>query len=159
LRHHGGQNGRLPGAREPGYKLHWAQLALLIDWQPDIVLAAGPPLYLTQLSSQQRKRAWENGLCLAHEVETLILDHHLLRCEAGQRWLERLMIATEGRVCCAADFMERLRRLLEARRIQLYSDMPVSEGWHEAYAIGKADTNSFQVYTDANEHKLPNLDV
>lgn len=112
-------------------------VALLLAWQPDIVLAAGPPLYLAQLSSQQRQRAWENGLRLAHEVETLILDHHLLRCEAGLRWLERLMAATEGRVCCAADFMERPRRLLEARRTQLYTEMPIPEGWHEAYANGQ----------------------
>jgi predicted metallo-beta-lactamase superfamily hydrolase len=126
-------------------------VTLLLDWRPDIVLAAGPPLYLAQLPSQQRKRAWENGLRLAHEVETLILDHHLLRCEAGLCWLERLAAAAEGRVCCAADFMERPRRLLEARRVQLYKEMPVPEGWHEAYANGLADTRSFQVYTDVHE--------
>ncbi len=129
-------------------------VALLLDWQPDIVLAAGPPLYLARLSSEQRKRAWENGLRLADEVKTLILDHHLLRSEAGLHWLERLAAATDGRVCCAADFMERPRRLLEARRTQLYKDMPVPEGWHEAYAQGQADAGAFRVDSRVPEHGL-----
>lgn len=111
-------------------------VTLILAWQPDIVLASGPPLYLVRLSPQQRQQAWENGLRLACGVETLILDHHLLHCEAGLHWLERLASATGGRVLCAADFMERPRRLLEAKRTQLYKEMPVPEGWHEAYARG-----------------------
>jgi hypothetical protein len=73
-------------------------------------------------------------------VDTLILDHHLLRCEEGLSWLDRLSYQTGHRVICAADFMERPRRLLEARREQLYEEMPVPQGWHEAYARGDADT-------------------
>jgi predicted metallo-beta-lactamase superfamily hydrolase len=123
-------------------------VTLILAWQPNIVLAAGPPLYLAKLSAQQRRQAWENGLRLAHGgVETLILDHHLLRCEAGLRWLDRLATATGKRVLCAADFMDHPRLLLEGRRAQLYKEMPVREGWHEAYANGKADTSSFRVYT------------
>ena len=40
--------------------------------------------------------------------------------------------------------MERPRRLLEARREQLYEKMPVPEGWHEAYARGNADTRRYR---------------
>jgi len=129
-------------------------VAIILDWRPDIVLAAGPPLYLAELSPQQRHQAWENGLRLAREVETLILDHHLLRCEAGLCWLDSLASATGRRVLCAADFMDRPRSLLEARRAQLYKEMPAHEGWHEAYANNEADTSSYQVYTNTGERRF-----
>jgi len=77
-------------------------------------------------------------------VETLILDHHLLRCKEGLSWLDRLSSETGHRVICAADFMGRPRCLLEARREQLYEEMPVPEGWHEAYARGEADTRQYR---------------
>jgi predicted metallo-beta-lactamase superfamily hydrolase len=118
----------------------------ILDWQPDIALVGGPPLYLSRFSSKQRKRAWKNAQRLARQVDTLILDHHLLRCEEGLAWLDRLSSETGHRVICAADFMERSRCLLEAQREQLYEEMPVPEGWHEAYARGDADTHCYEDY-------------
>jgi hypothetical protein len=44
--------------------------------------------------------------------------------------------------------MERPRCLLEARREQLYEEMPVPEGWHEAYTRGDADTRGYRDYVD-----------
>ena len=76
----------------------------LIAWQPDIVLAAGPPLYLEVLSSAMRQAAWDNGLRLAQNVKTLILDHHLMRHQQGPVWLKDLSAAAGREVCCAADF-------------------------------------------------------
>jgi predicted metallo-beta-lactamase superfamily hydrolase len=121
-------------------------VSLILDWEPDIVLAGGPPLYLPWLSSKRRWGAWRNARQLARHVNTLILDHHLLRCEEGLSWLGRLSSETGHRVICAADFMERPRCLLEARRVQLYREMPVSKGWHEAYARGDADTHCYEDY-------------
>ncbi len=121
-------------------------VSLILDWEPNIVLAGGPPLYLSWLSSKRRKRAWKNALRLACGVDTLILDHHLLRCKEGLSWLRRLSSETDHRVICAADFMERPRCLLEARREQLYAEMPVPKGWHEAYARGDADTYRYPDY-------------
>jgi len=119
-------------------------VSLILAWRPDIVLVGGPPLYLRRLSSKRREMAWENARRLAHRVDTLILDHHLLRCEEGLSWLNRLSSETGHRVICAADFMEHPRRLLEARREQLYEEMPVPKGWHEAYARGDADTHRYR---------------
>jgi predicted metallo-beta-lactamase superfamily hydrolase len=121
-------------------------VSLILDWQPDIALVGGPPLYLPFLSAKQRGVAWRNAQHLAHHVDTLILDHHMLRCEEGSAWLDHLSDETGHRVICAADFMEQPRRLLEARREQLYREMPVPEGWHEAYAQGEADTHRYQDY-------------
>ena len=121
-------------------------VSLILAWQPDIVLVGGPPLYLRWLSSKQRWGAWRNARQLARHVDTLILDHHLLRCEEGLSWLDRLSSETGHRVICAADFMGQPRCLLEARREQLYDEMPVPEGWHEAYAHGDADTLRYRDY-------------
>ncbi len=103
-------------------------VSLIRDWRPDIVLAGRPPLYLPWLLSEQREIAWENTLRLARAVDTLILDHHLLRCEEGLSWLDRLSSETGHRVICAADFMGQPRRLLEAQRERLYEAMPASQG-------------------------------
>jgi len=124
--------------------LNGEAVSLILDWHPDIALVGGPPLYLSWLSSRRRRVAWENAQRLARCVDTLILDHHLLRCEEGLTWLKRLSSETGHRVICAADFMQRPRRLLEARREQLYEKMAVPDGWHDAYACGEADTRRYQ---------------
>jgi predicted metallo-beta-lactamase superfamily hydrolase len=121
-------------------------VSLILDWQPDIALVGGPPLYLPWLSSKRHRIAWRNAQRLASRMDTLILDHHLLRCEEGLSWLDRLSSETGHRVICAADFMQRPCRLLEAQRERLYEEMPVPEGWHEAYARGRANTRRYQDY-------------
>jgi predicted metallo-beta-lactamase superfamily hydrolase len=121
-------------------------VSLILDWQPDIALVGGPPLYLSVLSPEERAVAWTNAGRLARHVETLILDHHLLRGEEGLDWLARLSAHAGRQVLCAADFVRRPRCLLEARRAQLYKEMPVLDGWHEAYACGEADTRQYQDY-------------
>jgi len=119
---------------------------LVLGWQPDILLAGGPPLYLEQLNSELRNRAWQNALRLAHSVGILILDHHLMRSREGLQWLDRLSSECGRRVLCAADFMKAPRRLLEAERETLYEKIPVSLGWHQDYAEGKTTTKGFQVF-------------
>ena len=115
----------------------------VLSWSPNIVLAGGPPLYLSKLSENQIERAWHNAKQLSCKVDILILDHHLLRSYEGLKWLKRLTSETGKKVICAADFMKRPRMLLEAKRRQLYKDMPVPEDWHKNYAKGKVNTNSY----------------
>ncbi len=70
----------------------------ILRWEPTVVLVSGPPLYL-DLSSGQEETAWSSALRLARHVDTCIIDHHLLRCEEGIAWLERLGSETSNRVC------------------------------------------------------------
>ncbi len=148
---HGGAKGRLRGTVmmtriKVGDKifLHTSDIQLLdaatidviIAWRPNIVLAAGPPLYIETLSDELRTEAWENGLRLAHNVDILILDHHLMRDRQGPAWLKALSAEAGRQVYCAADFMGSKRLLLEAERTELYEAMPVPESWHEEYAMG-----------------------
>ena len=116
----------------------------IILWRPDMVLAGGPPLYLGRLTAEQIERAWQNALRLAREVDTVILDHHLLRSMEGVAWLEQLSSVAGKKILCAADLMGKGRQFMEAKRGELYRRFPVPEGWHEAYARGEATTDGYR---------------
>ncbi|WP_022947423.1 MBL fold metallo-hydrolase [Methylohalobius crimeensis] len=115
----------------------------VIDWRPDIVLAAGPPLYLKRLAKAEREGAWENAVRLARSIDVVILDHHIMRSREGLVWLDTLSETVGRKVYCAADFMGKPRRLLEAERSRLYREIPVPDGWHEGYAQGRLDLSDF----------------
>lgn len=118
----------------------------ILEWEPNIVLASGPPLYrLASFLEAQRERAWKNAVNLAENVDTLILDHHLLRSEEGIKWLKRLAKTTKNKVICAAEFMQREPLFLEAWRKELYKWIPVPENWHEDYKQGKVDFNDYRI--------------
>ncbi len=121
-------------------------IEIICAWQPDTVLAAGPPLYLRRLTAGECAAAWNNAITLAASVPTLILDHHLLRSRGGWCWLERLAGEAEGRVCSAAAFMGRTPLLMEADRGELYEEYPVPPRWHDDYARGET---GFEEFVDA----------
>jgi predicted metallo-beta-lactamase superfamily hydrolase len=121
----------------------------ILDWRPDIMLAAGPPLYLDRLNRTERERARNNAVRLAQGIDVVILDHHLMRSKEGAVWLDELSAAVGKKVYCAADYMGRPRRLLEAERSQLYGEMPVPRGWHDNYARGRVEIAD---YFDAIRH-------
>lgn len=124
--------------------LNDAAVDQILRWQPDIVLVAGPPLYLERLGESERACAWKNALRLAQNIEVVILDHHLMRSEEGLEWLDRLSDRVGRPVMCAADFMQRPRLMLEADRKRLYEEMPVPENWHRDYEqTGMADFEGF----------------
>ena len=117
----------------------------ILQWQPDTVFISGPPLYRQSLSAAVLQLARENSIRLAENVETLIIDHHLLRSEQGLNWLDKLSQATGKKIFCAADFMQRPRLMLEARRTELYQEMEVPENWHRKYERGKVSVNKFTI--------------
>jgi len=116
----------------------------ILAWRPTIVLAAGPPLHMPALGERERRVAFENAVRLARGVETLIVDHHLMRSTEGERWLDQVSAEAGRRVCCAADYLARPRLLLEARRQQLYEDMPVPPDWHERYVLGDESVEAYE---------------
>ena len=124
--------------------LHDQTVSRILEWQPDILLAGGPPLYLSRFSEEQINRAWQNALRLARGVDLFILDHHLLRGNEGITWLDQLSSAAGKRVLCAADFMGKGRTFMEAKRENLYQSLPVPEGRHEDYEKGKATTEDYR---------------
>jgi uncharacterized protein len=122
----------------------------ILSWKPSVVLASGPPLYLGYLPAKKRKKAYEIALILAKNIPVLILDHHMLRNEEGFHWLDDLSASSGHKIYCAADYMGHRRLPLEAWRNRLYQEMPVPEGWHEAYARGLSDTAAYRKWRDYN---------
>lgn len=120
----------------------------ILMWQPSMVLASGPPIYLPSLSFEGQEKALRRILRLAKEVDILILDHHLMRSKKGEQWLDRLSSLSGRKVICAADFMGHCRSLLEAERVLWYRKAPVPEGWHEAYARGEVDAQTYLTMND-----------
>ena len=115
----------------------------ILTWESHIVLASGPPIYLPALTLEERVGALRRTLQLAEKVETLILDHHLMRSKKGEQWLDYISSLSGREVICAADFMGLRRHLLEAERVLWYKKAPVPEGWHEAYARGEVDAQTY----------------
>ncbi|HOW15040.1 hypothetical protein [Methanosarcina sp.] len=115
----------------------------ILAWEPSIVFSSGPPLYLSHHVPEASKEAFKNALLLAENVDTLILDHHLMRSFEGYRWLKELAEKVESTVLCAAEFMGKEPELLEARRKILYEKLPVPRGWHEAYAKGEIGLDEY----------------
>ncbi|SHJ64513.1 Predicted hydrolase of the metallo-beta-lactamase superfamily [Dethiosulfatibacter aminovorans DSM 17477] len=115
----------------------------IIRLKPDIVLASGPPIYLTDRMKDKKEIVWKNSLKLAGNAGTLILDHHLLRCDEGIVWIEKLSELSGNRVMCAADFMGIERHMLEAWRSMLYEDIPVQENWHEMYEKNETHVDEY----------------
>ena len=118
-------------------------VSLILDWEPSILLVSGPPIY-RGLPGPEAEAAWNRARMLSDHIEVCIIDHHLFRCEAGVEWLNELRLAAGGEIMCAADFMSQPRRLLEARRAELYDLYPVPPAWHEQYALGTADTSAYR---------------
>jgi len=114
----------------------------ILAWQPNIVFASGPPVYLPSLTMQQQEDALRRTLRLAEDVDTLILDHHLLRSKRGEQWLDHASSLAKRKVICAADFMGVPRNLLEAERVLWYQKLPVPDNWHRAYAKGEINVIS-----------------
>ncbi len=136
-------------AIEKGHRSHGGGLSHAAQARPQPVLSAwgsasGTVTKITgtvpfpggnRLQAPEVQLAWNNALRLAGNVETLILDHHLLRSLEGEAFLYELSQAVGHRVWCAADFMARPRTLLEARRRELYRDRPVAVGGHDAGTV------------------------
>ena len=118
----------------------------ILDWKPDLVLASGPPLYHYSATLYQtlRERAWKNAVRLSGSVDTVIVDHHLLRSKEGIDWLTKLKHATANPVHCAADFMKREPLFLEAWRKELNKWLPVDGDWHEEYRQGRVEVDNYR---------------
>lgn len=118
-------------------------VAWIIELSPDIVLVSGPPLYLDHINRQRKTSAWQNAIRLAKNVETLIIDHHLLRSAEGLHWLDKLSEICGRTVFNAAEFTGISPHLLEAMRPKLYSDIPVPDGWHKRFFAGSEDSEPY----------------
>lgn len=135
--------------------LYLPAIKKIIKLNPDIVIASGPPIYLFHANQKMAEMAAENIILLSNQVETLIVDHHLLRSEAGLIYLKELNDRSSNKIISAADFMGINPCLLEAKREELYKRFPVVDNWHQKYESGKISTKN---YLSQARKKLSNFE-
>jgi len=115
----------------------------IIKLGADIVLASGPPLYLSHVGEEILAIAERNIKKLSSKVETLVIDHHLLRSEKGLEWLRKINNEVNNSIITSADFMGLKPQLLEARREELYEIIPVLDSWHEDYKNNRVKSREY----------------
>jgi uncharacterized protein len=91
----------------------------ILSWQPDVLFASGPPLYLLGHRPSSLKLARKRIALVASNVGQLVLDHHLMRSATGAAWLDSLS-QDHSNISNAADFEDQPRNLLEDRRKKLW---------------------------------------
>lgn len=104
-------------------------ISKILKLEPRVVFSDGPPVY-RWISRRARylnlfKIAYENALRLVNHMDVVIVDHHLMRCDAGLEWLKRIC----ENVLCSAEFLDKPITMLESWRRVLYSAIPVKKDW------------------------------
>jgi predicted metallo-beta-lactamase superfamily hydrolase len=100
--------------------------------RPDVLMVGGPPLYLRgfKADEKQLQQGLKNLMSLAETVPLLIIEHHILR---DAEWHDKIRQVYEAAnktgniINTAAEFIGQDNVFLEARRTQLYEEMPPSK--------------------------------
>jgi len=105
---------------------------LIVNEKPDLLFVGGPPSYLvpSSLSKERLDRAVQSITEVVAVVNTTVIDHHLMRSEKWRDEIEgafTVALTTGNELFSAAKYEGLGPILLEARRRDLYSEMPVSK--------------------------------
>ena len=100
-------------------------LNVIIDAKPDTVILGGPPTYLQgfRIGEGFFQTALRNMERLVSEVERVVVDHHLLRDEGWQKFLEPVRDRArkaDHELITASELIGKEPMPLECRRKQLY---------------------------------------
>ncbi len=108
-------------------------LTLLLAEEPDILIIGGPPTYLQgfKVGDEFLQTALRNLQRLAESIETVVIDHHLLRDAGWYDFLAPVRKAAEeagNRILTAAELLKIKPNVLECQRQQLYEkEKPTAE--------------------------------
>jgi hypothetical protein len=114
--------------------LHEPAVESILALKPTILFLSGPPLYLAELDPRLAEIGMKNVQTLARELPLVILDHHILRDEAGLARLEearQVAAKAQHQLVSAAEFAGRSPLLLEARRRELHQREPEDVLWYQ----------------------------
>ncbi len=122
-------------------------ISTILKLEPRVVFSDGPPVYrwISRRTRNLNLLAYENALRLVNYVDVVIVDHHLMRCDAGLEWLKRV----GGNALCSAEFLDEPITMLESWRRTLYSEIPVGNNWF---------MKEFNELKDECRRLLPKLD-
>jgi len=107
----------------------WEVIRAVERINPDFIISDGPSLYRSGREYVDRYLLRVSKL--VNSCGSLVVDHHLMRCDEGVKWLKSLKRIGEGKckVFSASEFMLRPFTMLEAWRRTLYRLIPVSNNW------------------------------
>lgn len=113
----------------------------LLDRNPDIVIADGPPTYLSPkyFPEENHERAREQLIRLAKAAD-LLIDHHLLRDRSYRSFLEPIKETGadhDHRAQTFAEYRGEPNRPLEAKREELNDRFPVDESFYRRLVAGE----------------------
>jgi uncharacterized protein len=108
-------------------------LALLLSEEPDILIIGGPPTYLQgfKVGDEFLQTALRSLQRLAESIETMVIDHHLLRDAGWYEFLAPVRKSAEEAdhtILTASELLKTKPNVLECQRQQLYEkDKPSAE--------------------------------
>ncbi|MEM3928028.1 MAG: hypothetical protein QXT07_03670 [Archaeoglobaceae archaeon] len=106
--------------------IHEDQTAFILEKKPEIAFIDGPMSYMLgyRFSRDSLKKTIENLKRIVEVVETVVIDHHLLRDLNWRSAISEAISYAEQfstKICSAAEFAGEKEDLLEARRKELYN--------------------------------------
>ena len=108
-------------------------LELIARERPELLIIGGPPTYLQgfRLGDEFFQKALRSLESLTETIDTIVVDHHLLRDEGWYEFLgpvRKTAEKTGHKILTAADLLKSQPRALEAQRRRLYEeDKPSDE--------------------------------
>jgi predicted metallo-beta-lactamase superfamily hydrolase len=105
---------------------------ILFSYEPKLVYLGGPPTYLAdyRLRKSVISKAFDNLCRITEKVNTIVVDHHLLREGGKPQGFEKVLAASEKAghiISTAAEFLGIENSFLEAKRNELYKEYPPSQ--------------------------------
>jgi predicted metallo-beta-lactamase superfamily hydrolase len=102
-------------------------LKVILAEKPDLLIMGGPPTYLQgfRIGKDFFETALRHMEKIVQEVNTVVIDHHLLRDEGWYTFIEPVRVRAEKmghRVATAADLLGQETYTLECHRRELYEN-------------------------------------
>jgi uncharacterized protein len=100
---------------------------LILDERPDLLIMGGPPTYLQgfRIGEEFFQTALRNMEKIVGEIQTVVIDHHLLRDEGWHKFLQPVRESAKKakhELLVASDLLKHEPAPLECRRKELYEE-------------------------------------
>jgi len=102
----------------------------ILTIEPELAIIGGPPLYLSQVSTQEKQSALYCLSNLAVLIPTLVVDHHNMRGGNWSEWIKPVLNASNesgNSLLSMAELAGKEEQCFESNRKQLYLDHPPNE--------------------------------
>jgi predicted metallo-beta-lactamase superfamily hydrolase len=119
---------------------------IILDAKPTVLILGGPPTYLQgfRIGEEFFQTAIHNMERIVSQVETVVVDHHLLRDAGWHKFLEPVRESANRnnhQLLTAADLLKEEPYPLECRRKELYDEEKPSEAFLKWAKLPKEKLN------------------